>query len=76
MSVVFSDVEHQQVEHYQNRYLVQVYFYQEPSGLVLHWRWYKNSSDLVDRPTGGASPEFPSTLDLAPGGLPTPPNHQ
>ena len=36
-----------------------MYFYQEPSGLVVHWRCYKNSSDLVDRPTGGASPELP-----------------
>ena len=35
-----------------------MYFYQEPSGVVVHWRCYKNSSDLVDRPTGGASPEL------------------
>ena len=76
-SVILSGVKQQMAEGYQNQYLTLMYFYQEPSGLVLHWLWYKNSSDLVDRPTCGASPEPSSpALDLAPGGLPTPTTHQ
>ena len=47
-------------EGYQKQHLTKMYFYQEPSGLVLHWRWYKNSSDLVDRPRlAGLPPELP-----------------
>ena len=71
--LVCDGVKHQKVEYYQNEYLTQMYFYQEPSGLLVHWRAGTKiaATSWIDR-LAGLPPTSPE-LDLVPRGLPTPP---